>query len=246
MHPIKVFLVDDEKMILDGLTQLYDWEANGYQLVGYATDGMNAVNLALHVRPDIVLLDINIPLKNGLDVLTELKNRLPSTKFIIISGYNDYEYLRAALRLHAFDYLLKPIHTDILAATLQHCREELFSGNYSSPSFESYDNTSLYQQMLQYLDLHFREKISLALIAEHFNMNPDYISSYFKKKSGMNLTAYINSKRIAEAKKLLHSTDLSISAISELVGFNDYRYFNKTFRNYLHITPSQYRAEHQT
>lgn len=247
MQMLKVMLVDDEQLILNGLKALYEWDKNGYQIIGEATDGINAVNLALDQKPDLMLLDINIPLLNGFEVIQKLKEPLSNTKYIIVSGYDDYKLLRTALKLHTFDYLLKPIHQKELADTLLRVREEIFDQKQMITSSENtFDDVPFFTQMTSYLDEHFSEKITLALLSSHFNMNSDYISSYFKKKSGMNFSDYLNSRRIAEAKKLLRTTDLSIGIISDRVGFSDYRYFNKVFQSYLHIAPSQYRIDHQS
>lgn len=247
MHILDVLLADDEQLILNGLRALYDWEKNGYRIVGEATDGINAVNMALEAKPDLMLLDINMPLLSGFEVIHKLEALLPNTKYIIVSGYDDYKLLRTALKLHTFDYLLKPLHQKELAETLLRAREEIFDQKQLASSSENaLEDIPFFTQMTTYLDNHFSEKITLSLLSSHFNMNPDYISSYFKRKSGMNFSDYLNSKRIAEAKKLLRTTDLSIGIISERVGFSNYRYFNKVFQSYLHIAPSQYRIEHQS
>ncbi len=241
---LRVMIADDERIILDGLKVLYDWDGNGYEIVGDAMDGINAVKLAQKVKPDIVLLDINMPLLSGFEVIQRLQHDLPNTKYIIISGYNDYNLLREAIKLQAFDYLLKPLHAEELAATMQRVREEIFDQKYLRQQKEKdSEDIPLYKQMTAYVDKHLDEKITLSVLSKQFNMNPDYISSYFKKKSGMNFSDYLNSRRIAEAKKLLNKTDLNIGEISERVGFSDYRYFNKVFRNYLKVSPSQYRME---
>lgn len=243
---LKVMLADDERMILDGIKLLYDWKANGFEIIGDAMDGINAVNLALKERPDIILLDIMMPLLNGFEVIQKLENELPETKFIIISSYNEYKLLREAIKLQAFDYLLKPLHEEDLIVTMKRVREEIFDQRHLKKEREhENDDIPLYKQMSIYIEEHLSEKITLSVLSQRFNLNSDYISSYFKKKSGMNFSDYLNSRRIAEAKKLLNRTELSIGEISDRVGFSDYRYFNKVFRNYLKVSPSQYRIEHR-
>lgn len=248
MAPLKVLIADDERMIIDGLKVLYSWEENGYKIVGDVMDGINAVKLALKTKPDIILLDINMPLLNGFEVIQKLEHELPETKYIIISGYDDYKLLRTAIKHRTFDYLLKPLHSEDLAATMQRAREEIFDDKHFREQKEkgkADGDIPLYKQMAAYVDEHFSEKITLSVLSRHFNMNSDYISSYFKKSCNMNFSDYLNSRRIAEAKKLLNETDLNIGEISERVGFSDYRYFNKVFRNYLKVSPSQYRMEHR-
>lgn len=248
-EPLSIMLVDDEKLILDGLKKLYSWEKNGYMLTGEAMDGIAAIELALKLRPDIILLDINIPFLNGLEVIKKLKPTLSKTKYIIVSGYDDYKLMRTAIKLQTSDYLLKPIQPSELHSTLQHVREEIFDQIHTFQSGSSQkkleNHSTLYEQMTEYIDRHLEEKLSLSRLSEEFSMSADYISNFFKKMGGINFTDYLNTRRIARAKTLLKTTDWSIGIISEYVGFSDYRYFNKVFRNYLHMTPSQYRLEHR-
>lgn len=246
---LSIMFVDDEKLILDGLKKLYSWEKNGYTLIGEAVDGIAAIELALKIRPDIILLDINIPFLNGLEVIKKLKPALAKTKYIIVSGYDDYKLMRTAIKLQTSDYLLKPIQPNDLHNTLQHVREEIFDQLHSTPDIPPEKETeicsTLYEQMVSYIDEHLAEKLTLSRLSQEFNMSTDYISIFFKKMGGINFTDYLNTRRVARAKVLLKTTDLSIGNISEYVGFSDYRYFNKVFRNYLHMTPSQYRLEHK-
>ena len=115
VRKITVLIVDDEITVLQGLKNLFDWEKNGYAIVGEAMDGISALNLDFEVRPDIVLMDINMPLMSGLDVVARINESLPDTVVIMISGYNDAFYMRQAIRCRVFDYIVKPICFDDLS-----------------------------------------------------------------------------------------------------------------------------------
>ena len=106
---LKVMLVDDEVMIIEGLKRLFDWEANGCKIVCIAYDGAEAVNQAEMYQPDIVIMDINLPIINGLEAIRIIKEKRPDTAFVVLSGYDEFDYCREALRLKITDYLLKPI-----------------------------------------------------------------------------------------------------------------------------------------
>ena len=103
-----VLIADDEITVLQGLKQLYAWEENGFQIVGEAMDGISALNQALEKNPEIVLMDINMPLMSGLDVVARINEALPETIVLMISGYNDAFYMRQAIRCRVFDYIIKP------------------------------------------------------------------------------------------------------------------------------------------
>ena len=107
MRQYKVVLVDDEITIREGFKRLFDWAAHGCEVVGEAADGVAAINIVDTLHPDIVIMDINMPLMNGLEVIQILKRKYPKTAFVIVSGYDDFEYCREALRLKIVDYILK-------------------------------------------------------------------------------------------------------------------------------------------
>lgn len=96
-----------------------------------------------------------------------------------------------------------------------------------------------------YLNIHFREEITLDKLAELTFMNKYYLSHIFKEHSGQSPIEYLLEKRISEAKKLLKTTDLSISQIANIVGFNSASYFSQYFKKINNLSPSQYRKKNK-
>ena len=94
---------------------------------------------------------------------------------------------------------------------------------------------------MKYINTYYNENITLRHVAKIVNMNPNYISQIFKKSTGTTFSHYLTDLRISNAKKMLLSTDISITDISMQTGFNDYFYFLKTFKKYTGCTPSDYR-----
>lgn len=105
----KMIIADDEHIILKGLRNLLDWRNLGIEIIGEASDGKMLMDMILSMEPDIVVSDICMPNMSGLDVLKIIKENNLSTKVILISGYEDFQYAREALKNGAVDYLLKPI-----------------------------------------------------------------------------------------------------------------------------------------
>ena len=110
MKKMRVVLVDDEIMIREGFKKLFNWEEHDCQVVGEASDGMEALTVIEKLLPDIVIMDINIPIMNGLKVIQTCRLRYPDMAFIIVSGYDDFSYCREALRMQITDYILKPVN----------------------------------------------------------------------------------------------------------------------------------------
>ena len=96
---IKVFLVEDEVIIRESVKNSIDWEKEGYEFAGEASDGELALPLILEEKPDIVITDIRMPFMDGLELSRIVKEKLPDTKIIILSGYDDFGYAKEAIKI---------------------------------------------------------------------------------------------------------------------------------------------------
>ncbi len=105
---MKVLIVDDENFVRMNFKSFMDWEGHGYQLVGEARNGQEAIDKLAELKPDIVFLDIRMPVMDGLEVLRYLKTQSDPCKVIILSSHNEFEYVREAMLLGAVDYIHKP------------------------------------------------------------------------------------------------------------------------------------------
>ena len=241
MKKLRVLLVDDEIMIREGFKRLFDWDGHDCEVVGEASDGMEALAQIDALHPDIAIMDINIPIMNGLKVIQLARMKHPETAFVIVSGYDDFAYCREALRLQITDYILKPVNYDEFGACIDNLKIALFRSHTPQPGQPREERPI--QAITRYLQEHLDRDISLSLLAEEFHLNPQYISQLFKSEIGVNFLAYLTNIRMEQAKKLLLSTDLSIAEVSERSGYGDYRVFTKVFKKSEGVTPSQYRRD---
>lgn len=108
-NPLKVIIADDEPIVLEGLRWLIDWTSLGFELVGEAYDGEDALKLMETHHPDLVITDIRMPVIDGLDLIRQASKVYPGAQFIILSGYADFEYARQAIRYGVSNYLTKPL-----------------------------------------------------------------------------------------------------------------------------------------
>lgn len=116
---IKIFLVEDEVVVRNGIKNSIDWKEAGMDFVGEASDGEVAFPLIKNTKPDILITDIRMPFMDGLELSRLVRKYLPDTKIIILSGYNDFDYAREAINIGITDYLLKPITAASLLETLR-------------------------------------------------------------------------------------------------------------------------------
>lgn len=121
----RVMLVEDEEFILQGIYQIIDWEKLDLKVVHMAHDGMEALQLWEMEEVDIVITDISMPEMNGLQLMEELRKRAEHVRFIILSGYDEFEYARKAIRLDVENYILKPIDEEQLEQVLKQSVEKL-------------------------------------------------------------------------------------------------------------------------
>ncbi len=241
MKKLRVLLVDDEIIIRRGFRQLFDWEAHDCEVVGEAADGMEALSQIDSLNPDIVIMDINIPIMNGLKVIQLSRMKHPETAFIIVSGYDDFAYCREALRLQITDYILKPVDYEEFGACIDNLKIALFQQK-SAEETEGGEERII-NKIVRFVQNHLAEEISLSVLAEEFHFSTQYVSQLFKNEIGVNFLTYLTNIRMEKAKKLLLSTDLPIAEVSEQTGYGDYRVFTKVFKKSEGVTPSQYRRD---
>ena len=241
MKKLKVLLVDDEIIIRQGFRQLFDWEAHNCEVVGEAADGMEALSQIDALNPDIVTMDINIPIMNGLKVIQLSRMKHPETAFIIVSGYDDFAYCREALRLQITDYILKPVDYEEFGACIDNLKIAMFQKKASLESDGQEER--IINKIVRFVQSHLAEEISLSVLAEEFHFSAQYVSQLFKNEIGVNFLTYLTNIRMEKAKKLLLNTDLPIAEISEQSGYGDYRVFTKVFKKSEGVTPSQYRHD---
>lgn len=243
MKKLKVLLVDDEIMIREGFKKLFDWNAHDCEVVGEAADGMEALTQIDTLHPDIVIMDINIPIMSGLKVIHMSRIKHPKTAFVIVSGYDDFSYCQQALRLQITDYILKPVNYEEFGTCIDNLKISLYEKKVSSQEQSTEQEERVITGITRYLQEHLEEDLSLSVLSEQFHLNPQYISQLFKNEIGVGFLAYLTNIRMEKAKKLLLSTSYSVAEIAGQVGYGDYRVFTKAFKKAEGITPSQYRRE---
>lgn len=249
----KAFIIDDEQMIVKGLSKLVDWHGLGYELIGTAFNGKDALKLVTDLNPDVVVSDIRLGDTTGLDLIDEIHRSHPDILFIFISGYDDFTYCHQALKKGAVDYLLKPVDIDYLSKVLKKCRKKIqdkyilshtdrisFEVNHGAEQ-EVNDDSKLIDTIKQYIDVNYNEDIDIPYISKKFYIGQTYFSELFKKEFGINFKKYLTNLRIEKAKLYFMETHYKISDVAIRVGYDDPGYFSQVFKKHTGHTPREFK-----
>lgn len=122
-----LLFIDDDAIIRRAIQKNIDWESHGFCLKYVAKDGIDALEYLASHQPDIILSDIKMPVIDGIEMARQIKERYPDMLFIFLSGHEDFEYAKQALKLNAFDYLTKPISNEALVDVVKRAEKELLN-----------------------------------------------------------------------------------------------------------------------
>ncbi len=250
----KVLLVEDELFIRRGLTYLFNWEKVNCTIIGEAENGQIGLEMIKKLNPDIVILDINMPILGGLDMLKQVKNK--NFESIILSGYDEFEYAKDAINQNAIAYLLKPVDYNELKNALNKAISNIkknkdilnleieLNSKLDKLNLDTDDvistNSKTTLQVIEFIKKNYKQKINIDDLIRITNKGKTSILQNFKEDTNQTLTEYINIFRIKKAIKLMYETNYSIENISYEVGFSNYRYFSSVFKKYMDITPSEF------
>lgn len=251
----KVLVVEDEEMIRKGLVYTVDWGSVDCVVVGEADNGLAGLEKIHQLQPDIVVADVTMPLMDGLAMLEKTIDKYPYAA-VIISGYNQFELARTAIRLGVSEYLLKPIEFDNLKLALERAKQQVEQRKIYQKARQKGEeigqldllagvniggiNSRRVTAMLEYLHAHYAEKMSINDLAERFNASASYLNQKFKMETSYTFNEYLNRYRIMQAIRKIQQGDEKIYTIAEQVGFTDYKYFISVFKKYVNVSPGKF------
>ena len=244
----RVALVDDERLILEGLSRVVPWESLGCRVASTASDGREGLALIRREQPDMVLTDIRMPNMDGLTMLAALHSEFPRMQMTVLTAYRDFDYAKRALTLGVCRYLLKPSKMDEIheAVRFMAARLDALSPLEEGAEEESAEGgeagSFIVNAALEYMRSHCAEHISLADVADHVYVSQWHLSKLINRHTGQSFFDLIGGMRIDRAKVLLADPAMRVHAVAEEVGYNDVAHFSKSFKRIVGKTPGEYRA----
>lgn len=243
---MNLLIIDDEKYVIESIRQNVDWEKTGIDHVYSATLVRQAEHIMENIPIEIVLCDIVMPQCTGLELIEHFREQGYEMQVIFLTSYARFEYAQKAITLDSVDYLLKPVDFNLLTETLRKARDKA----ESIQGFRQYqkkqdDHTERSMDRIKkYIDEHFQEDIRREDLAELVYLNVDYMSRVFKKDTGVSISAYLIRARVKKAKALLTESMMPVNAIAQYVGYSNFSYFTKMFKDNTGYSPLEYRRKY--
>lgn len=255
---MRLIVVDDEYFARQGIMDGVNWDILGFEEVLQAGNYIEAVDIfegikAQNKHIDLVLCDIEMPGESGLDLINWINDHSPETKSIILSCHDEFDFARKAIGLKCLDYVLKPVKYDKLTEVLmkaKHSVEESYRQsvlkNYGRIYIDNItqarkgESIDAVEKVAEYIDSHLSEDLNVGQLANMVYVSPDHLTRSFKKRYSQTVTDYILAKRMILAGELLRDSKMTITMVSDCVGFGNYSYFTVQFKKYYGMTPREY------
>lgn len=250
----KVLLVEDEELIRKGLRYTFDWLGAGCVVVGEACNGVEGVEQIKALQPEIVVVDVNMPLMDGIAMI-EASLDAAACSYIILSGYDEFRLAKEAIRLGVTEYLLKPLEQEQLLDALERAKGQVElkrqyarmnaaaeeqEGSLASVVRLPGKSSRYVGSMIQYVQKQYAERISIQDLVTELGVSASYLNTAFKRETTYTFNDFLNRYRVQCAMDRLKNEDSKVYEIAAEVGFKDYKYFISIFKKYANLTPSQY------
>lgn len=247
----KALIVDDEKHVMQAIEALGEWEKYSIMKPFYASNGADGLVAMREISPEIVFVDMKMPVMDGTEFLKLVRAEFTKTQYIVISGYNEFELARAALRYNVIDYLLKPINEEDLNGSIEKAIANIeksssgVSKSISSNKEPEQPISSKYitKTIKQYIDENYCKEITLSMFSDKYHFSKEYLTKIFKERYNCGIYEYALNMKMSRAKELLQNADIPINEISLRLGYSNSNYFSKAFKNFHGYSPSEYREQ---
>ncbi len=246
-----LLLADDELNELNALSRFFKENyADSIVVVATCHNGLEAVEKGIELKPDIAILDIQMPVHDGLEVARVLREKDPGIAIVMLTAYSLFDYAKEAISIGVKDYILKPYDTAelrrVMDGIVSNSRNDLKSelknivSHLSSASEGSAESHPVVRLAMKYLHENYMNRISLNMMADDLGYSASYISKCLVKYLGENFNDLLLAIRCDEAVKLLAKGNMRVNEVAYAVGFSDPNYFNKCFKTVMGKSPKKY------
>ena len=238
---MNLLIADDENLELKVLEKTVKKHFVDELEIFASSNGRKASQICDEVKPDIALLDIEMPGMNGIELAKYIKEKYAECIIIFITAYDRFDYAIEAMHIKAFDYLLKPWKEEKLFELINTSIENVRSMQKTDGIVHSQKYV-----IKDYIDRNYKKDISAKDVAGILGYSDVYFSKVFKQLFDDNFINYLTKIRIDRAKVLLKDVSFNIKEVGKSVGYADSNYFTKVFKRSVGMSPSEYRSKHNT
>lgn len=237
---MKILLCDDEPVALRHIKNLVTLTKIKCTITT-AENGKDALDIIEKTHIDVVITDMNMPIMDGIDLSSTIKQHYPHILVTVVSGHTEFEYLQGAIKTGVVDYLLKPVGISQMEQLLTDLQKRLAYTTSIDTSQQKVDSPEFFDQMITYIKENFAKELSLKSVCKVFGISPSYGNKLFRKYSDTNFTDTLTAIRIDIAKQyIIKNPTAQVSEVAEMVGYADQLYFSKVFRKLTGKPPSKY------
>ncbi|MBQ7986420.1 MAG: DNA-binding response regulator [Clostridia bacterium] len=235
----RVAVLEGDGLEIKSVETGFNWAKYGMEVLDGFDDPKEMLSYLKTNDVDVIFTGIDMPNMTGFELIEEIKTKMgrDDILFVIVSGNDDYEYMRKAIRLGAVDYLKAPVKNEKTDEVLAGLASALKKLGKAPKRVEGRD----FESLIGYINENYSKNLHLEDLSRKFYFNPNYLCMLFRRRLDTTFSEYIKSVRMNRAKELFESRNITVSEVSGLVGYRDYSYFHKTFSAYFGITPAQYK-----
>lgn len=248
----KVVVVEDEKLVRQGIILSTNWKAIDCMVVGEAENGAEGLEIIRKCTPDIVITDICMPGMTGIEMVEGLKEDEHIPMVIFLTAYDDFSYAQQAIRLEVCDYILKPFKDGELEKSIlrliERNRKEATAENEIDRNLQlkKGDKSKYLAEALAYIDEHYMDPdISVQKVADSIGISGGHLSHLFRKETNFKMMNYVMNCRIRAAQSLLKDYHHKIYEVAQQVGYRDITYFSAIFKKNVGVSPSEYQDRYR-
>ncbi len=247
---MKVLIVDDELIICESIKADFGRMAHPWEYEVFAAQSVTAAQeIYYREEPDFVITDINMPGGSGLILVSEIHKHNPGCAILVLSAYDNFEYVRNALTMGAWDYILKPL----AFSELENCvrklakkvtEEKTAGGQGRNADLSEKKRVFEMEDVVDYIRQHIGEKLSASEMARKMAVSYSSFGKLFREHTGKSFSSYLLWYRMECAKEYLDNSTMKIKQVASKVGYRENpQHFSRDFTRQVGVTPKEYRAQ---